>query len=246
MMLRVYSCIVHEHDVRLVAVAGLICLLSALTAFLIVQQADTRRERRISWIALAAFVSGTGIWSTHFIAMLAYQPNLPVGYDVYLTLLSIVAAILITGCGWAISLNSRKGAWPLAGTVIAAGIGTMHYAGMAAMNVAGRIQWDGSYMALSFLLGCGFTVAAIVDRRTRSQCSPWRPALLLTLGICSLHFIAMAAATIVPDPRLEVPPETIGSRTLMVFVILVALAIVSGGTSRRGSGTMVAAAMAMK
>jgi diguanylate cyclase (GGDEF)-like protein/PAS domain S-box-containing protein len=225
MMLRVYSCITQEHDVRLVVVAGLICFLAALTAFLVLQQAESRQERRPLWIGLAAFVSGTGIWSTHFIAMLAYRPNLPVGYDVSLTLLSIVAAILITGCGWAISLNHRRSAALAGGALIAVGIGTMHYTGMAAMNLAGRVMWDGSYVTLSLLLGLGFTVAAVADRRARPQCSPWRPALLLTLGICSLHFIAMAAASIVPDSRLEVPSETIGSATLTIVVIVMALAI---------------------
>lgn len=99
-MLQVYSCIVQEHDFRLVVVAGILCLLSAITAFTILERARAGRSRRFAWLALAAFVSGTGIWSTHFVAMLAYQPDLPMGYDAALTLLSVLAAILIPSAGW--------------------------------------------------------------------------------------------------------------------------------------------------
>ena len=77
-MLRVYTCIVHEHDFRLVLVAGIICLLAALTAFALLERARAAGRRRGAWLALTAFVSGTGIWSTHFVAMLAFQPQLPI------------------------------------------------------------------------------------------------------------------------------------------------------------------------
>ena len=80
-MFRVYSCIIHDHDYRLVIVAGMICLLASLTAFSILEQARSGAGRRMAWLALAAFVSGTGIWATHFIAMLAYQPEIPITYD---------------------------------------------------------------------------------------------------------------------------------------------------------------------
>ena len=90
-MLRVYTCIAGEHDIRLVVVAGIICLLASLTAFAIFGQARASPRRRGAWLALTAFVSGTGIWSTHFVAMLAYQPSLPIGYDLWLTRLSVTS-----------------------------------------------------------------------------------------------------------------------------------------------------------
>src|SRR5919206_1535130 len=99
-MLRVYACITGEHDFRLVLVAATICLLAAFTAFSILEQARRAETRRGAWTALAGFVAGTGIWATHFVAMLAYPPHLPIGYDLGLTLLSIAAAVTITGAGW--------------------------------------------------------------------------------------------------------------------------------------------------
>jgi len=226
-MLLVYTCITQDHDLRLVGVAGLICFLACLTAFLILEQAESRTAQRPFWIALAAFVSGTGIWSTHFIAMLAYRPNIPVGYDVPLTLLSIVAAILIAGWGWAISLSGRRINAVTGGMLIAAGISTMHYSGMAAIKVAGHLIWDGSQVTLSLLSGLVLTLAAVLDHGARLPRRAWRPALLLTAGICSLHFIGMSAVKILPDPRLDVPSETIGGGTLSVVVIVITLAILA-------------------
>ena len=201
-MLRVYACVTGEHDIRLVLVAGTICLLAAFTAFSIFEQARRAERRRLAWTALAGFVAGTGIWATHFVAMLAYRPHLPIGYDLSLTLLSIAAAILITGAGWTAALRSGRGGTVFAGTVIGAGIGTMHYIGMAAVKLPGRFAWDGTMVAATLLIGIGLSVAALAEHRRKPQLSPWRPALLFTLAICGLHFTAMAAASILPDSRV--------------------------------------------
>jgi diguanylate cyclase (GGDEF)-like protein/PAS domain S-box-containing protein len=226
-MLRVYSCIVHEHDFRLVIVAGIICLLAAVTAFSILERAREGGRRRGAWLALAAFVSGTGIWSTHFVAMLAYQPDLPVGYDFTLTLFSVAAAILINGLGWWVAL--RGGRWPAlaGGALLGGGIGTMHYVGMSALKMAGWMVWDRSFVLVSIAIGVLLSTAALAEHRRKPAPIPWRPALLFTLAICGLHFTAMAAAGIYPDPQLEVPAEAIGSSTLTVAVVAMAVIILS-------------------
>ena len=226
-MLRVYTCIVHEHDFRLVLLAGIICFLAAITAFSILDRARADDRRRAAWLALAAFVSGTGIWSTHFVAMLAYQPDLPVGYDFGLTLLSVAAAILITGAGWWIALRGRRWAPAAGGALLGGGIGTMHYIGMSAVKLAGWLVWDEAYVVVSVLIGILLSAAALAEHRRKPALVPWRPALLFTLAICGLHFTAMAAAGIYPDPGLEVPAEAIGSSTLTVAVVAMALIILS-------------------
>ena len=226
-MLRVYACIVQEHDFRLVLVAGIICLLAAITAFSILEQARAAGSRRAAWLALAAFVSGTGIWSTHFVAMLAYQPDLPVGYDLELTLLSIAAAIAINGVGWCVSLSAGRWSAPIGGAIVGAGIGTMHYIGMSAVNVAGSMVWDQGFVTGSILIGVLLSAAAAHEHRRRKSLFAWRPALLFTLAICGLHFTAMAAATIYPNAALKVPAGAIGSGTLTIGVIAMAFIILS-------------------
>jgi diguanylate cyclase (GGDEF)-like protein/PAS domain S-box-containing protein len=228
-MLRVYACVTGEHDFRLVLVAGTICLLAAFTAFSIFEQARRAERRRWAWTALAGFVAGTGIWATHFVAMLAYRPHLPIGYDLPLTLLSIAAAVLVTGAGWTAALRGGRGGALAAGTAIGAGIGTMHYIGMAAVKLPGRFAWDEAMVAASLVIGIGLSVAALAEHRRKPMSLPWRPALLFTLAICGLHFTAMAAATIFPDPRLAVPAAAIDEKVLTLAVVAMALVILAIG-----------------
>jgi diguanylate cyclase (GGDEF)-like protein len=226
-MLQVYSCIVGEHDLRLVIVAGSICLLAALTAFLVFEHARLADTRRLAWLTLAGFVSGLGIWSTHFVAMLAYQPDLPIGYDLVLTLLSIAAAVVMTGAGWWIALRGGRGSILLSGAVIGIGIGTMHYLGMSAVKVAGRLVWNQDLVLASVLIGILLSAAAVAEHRRKPQALPWRSGLLLTFAICGLHFTAMAAASIYPEFGRAVPEEAIGASGLTIAVTAMALIILA-------------------
>jgi diguanylate cyclase (GGDEF)-like protein/PAS domain S-box-containing protein len=226
-MLRIYSCVVHDHDYRLVIVAGIICLLAALTTFSILEQARSCTARRNAWLALAAFVSGTGIWATHFIAMLAYQPDIPIAYDLTLTMLSIAAAILITGAGWWTTLHGTRRSAIAGGAIVGAGVGTMHYIGMSAAKVAGLVVWNQNFVIASVLIGVALSAAATAEYHRRRDAAPWRAALLFTLAMCGLHFTAMAAAGIYPGPDREMPNEMIGSGTLTVAVIAMASIILS-------------------
>ncbi|HEX8527409.1 bifunctional diguanylate cyclase/phosphodiesterase [Allosphingosinicella sp.] len=226
-MLRVYSCVVGEHNLWLVLVAGLICALAAFTAFSIFEQARQSQRRRPLWLGLAGFVSGTGIWATHFVAMLAYQPEIPIGYDLPLTLLSIAAAVLVTGAGWFIAARGGLRAALLGGATIGAGIGTMHYLGMAAVKLSGEMVWDERFVAASVLIGIALSAAALAEQGRRPEALPWRPALVLTLAICGLHFTAMSAAFIFPDFSLAVPPAAIDSDMLTIAVVTMAIVILA-------------------
>ncbi|MCK1445682.1 hypothetical protein IVB43_25230, partial [Bradyrhizobium sp. 48] len=93
-----YNCIAYEHDLRLVVLAALVCALASFAAINFLNHVrKTTGYMRDVWLCVAATASGFGIWATHFIAMLAYSPGMPSGYNIILTLLSLVAAILLTG-----------------------------------------------------------------------------------------------------------------------------------------------------
>src|SRR5476649_1225101 len=106
-MLSVYGCIVDHHDLRLVILAGLICLFACFTAFNLMGRAKTADRRGVYWLIATACVTGCGIWATHFIAMLAFEPGIAIGYDPIVTGLSALIAILVAGAGlwWAIRLR---------------------------------------------------------------------------------------------------------------------------------------------
>jgi NO-binding membrane sensor protein with MHYT domain len=101
-MLKIYSCIVTGHDLQLVAVAAFICALASFAAVNVLHHVlRSQRPMRRIWLGVAAVATGFGIWATHFIAMLAFRSSLPISYDVGLTLLSLAAAIGLTGVGLA-------------------------------------------------------------------------------------------------------------------------------------------------
>ena len=86
-MLRILTCITVEHDLRLVLLAAIICLLSCYAAVSLLQRARSAAGRaRALWLGAAGVASGFGIWATHFIAMLAYDPGVVMGYGTQLTL----------------------------------------------------------------------------------------------------------------------------------------------------------------
>src|SRR3984885_3286881 len=111
-MLTVYNCIANEHDLRLVALAAAICALASWTAISLLHHVRRSHGRtRLAWLGVAAASTGFGIWATHFIAMLAFSPGLPTAYNITLTFLSLMAAILLTALGLAVATDSKRRAW---------------------------------------------------------------------------------------------------------------------------------------
>src|ERR1700736_4209928 len=108
-MYKIYNCIAHAHDLRLVGLAALVCVLASFAAINLLRHArkSTGRMRGV-WLAVSAISTGFGIWATHFVAMLAFTPGIPSGYNVILTVLSLVAAVLLTGAGLAMSLIPNR------------------------------------------------------------------------------------------------------------------------------------------
>jgi len=99
-MFRVFNCLTVEHDWRLVIVAGIVCFLASLVAVNLFHRARvTQGGVRAAWLLTAGAATGCGIWATHFIAMLAYEPGVAVAYDIGLTALSLVAAMAVTSGG---------------------------------------------------------------------------------------------------------------------------------------------------
>src|SRR5947207_15129741 len=123
-MLKVYACITVAYDPWLVGLAAVICALASYAAINLLRHArGSVGHMRGVWLAVSAITTGFGIWATHFIAMLAFTPGIPSGYNIILTILSLVAAILLTGAGLAVSLTPswRHGPW-VGGTIVAGGI----------------------------------------------------------------------------------------------------------------------------
>ena len=228
-MLKVYTCIVEQHDLRLVVLAAIVCALASFTAINLLHHVrrSTGQMRQI-WLGVAATASGFGIWATHFIAMLAFAPGIPSGYNVMLD--GAVAdrrhrADRHRPRRRPVAHRCPAQRW-LGGAMVGGGIAAMHYTGMAAFEIQGRIIWDPVLVVVSI-------AARRADRRgsDRSACvdgdRKWKiyGALLLTVAICSHHFTAMGAASIMPDPRIAVSETAIPTGWLAIAVALASLTI---------------------
>lgn len=102
-MLRVVGCITQEHDLGLVALACLVCLLATNTSLrLLGSHQDGYQQQRVTRTGAAIMAFSTGVWATHFISMLAFRPGVPVGFDVPLCILSFVISIAATAVAFTI------------------------------------------------------------------------------------------------------------------------------------------------
>ncbi len=196
-MMRVALCIAREHDLRLVALALLVCVIgSAASVQLFNRVRASSGHSRLGWVILAAVSAGTMVWATHFVAMMAFRAAAPVVLDPMLTLGSLLAAMLLAAPGLAIAARQQSWAGVAGGSLIGAGIAVMHYIGMAAYRVDGIVTWDWRYVAASVALSCGLTAAAFQDLKTQGRAASIRAVGLLSLAVAALHFTGMAAMQI--------------------------------------------------
>ncbi|HVW75457.1 MAG TPA: MHYT domain-containing protein [Rhizomicrobium sp.] len=228
-MLHVLGCITQQHDARLVGLATVLCFFACFTAMSMIGRARGAEKRaRLMWLGAAAFAAGSGIWATHFVAMLAYMSPLTMGFDIHLTMLSALVAIVLSGAGYWMSLT-RPGPL-LGGIVVGAGIGAMHYIGMAAVEIRADAIWNPAYVVASILLGVCLTAPVMYVAREENS---WRgmtgAALLFTLAIVSMHFTGMSALVYRPDPLVAAGNVVMAPTMLALAVAPVAFLIMAFG-----------------
>src|ERR1700734_1852409 len=157
-MFQVYTCLTVDHDLRLVVLAGAVCFLASAVAVILFHRAQATTGRtQLVWLTLDAAAAGCGIWATHFIAMLAYDPAIGASYNLVVTVLSLLIAVLITGAGLGTALLNF-GRWTAigGGAIVGVGIAAMHYTGMMALELPGRIFWSPNLVVASIALGIAF------------------------------------------------------------------------------------------
>lgn len=194
----------HSHDHALVVLSYLVAFFASYTALDMggrLASATTAASRRL-WLAGSAIVLGGGIWSMHFIAMLAFTVAVPVGYDIGLTLLSLVIAIALTAVGFHL-VEGRLNAVRLvaAGFIVGAGVVAMHYTGMAAVVLPGRLVYDPLLVAASCVIAVVAATAALYLALSVRRTGPkLAAAAIMGIAICGMHYTGMAATTIAADP----------------------------------------------
>jgi NO-binding membrane sensor protein with MHYT domain len=189
---------------------------------------------KLNWplaIGAAVALGGIGIWSMHFIGMVAYDPGVPVAYEAAPTMLSLLAAIVISG--FALYLAGRRGRFTvrgwLAGSVLAGlGICAMHYLGMRAMNMRAIVIWHPGTIALSIAIAIAAAAVALwlafhVDRRSRQIAA----AFVMGVAVCLMHYTGMSAATLICTVQAD-PGHWLVNNAYLDLLVLVASLVVFG------------------
>jgi diguanylate cyclase (GGDEF)-like protein/PAS domain S-box-containing protein len=228
-MFRVLSCLTNEHDWRLVILAFVVSFLASLVAVSLFRRARAGRSQRSrqAWTLLAGTATGSGIWATHFIGMLAYQPIVAVAYHFGLTLASLVVAVVVTFAGFSVALSGpARSAVLIGGAIVGAGVAVMHFLGMWALEVPGNVSWSADLVVASVVFSMGFAMLSLhFATRPGHRRSTVIAAVLLSLAILTHHFTAMSAVSIVPDPMLQFARDGLTPGALALTAAAAAIAI---------------------
>ncbi len=230
-MFRVFGCVTEQHNLWLVMLAASACFPACLMAVTLFHRArGAYGASRQAWIAIAGAASGGGIWATHFIAMLAYEPGMGIAYDVVLTLCSLLVAVVGIIAGLALAVYGRPTRWNIAsaGMIVGLGVATMHFVGMTAVDLPGRVHWSTGLALAAIGLGVLFSIISLfVAEPENSIPVKLTAAGILALGVLILHFTAMAAVEFSPDPTRLINSASISRETLALLIACVATAAVS-------------------
>jgi NO-binding membrane sensor protein with MHYT domain len=196
-------------------------------------QAIRERPRRAWWLLLAAWaLGGTGIWVMHFTAMLGFTvPDSPVRYDVPLTVVSWVAAIIVVGVGLLVAGFGRPSAAKvvLGGLIAGSGVAIMHYFGMAAMHVNGDVGHDRRFVAAAGAIAiAASTVALWFTVTLRRVFAIVLGAFIMGVAVNGMHYTGMAGVRVhLHAAANQVPgvPALTFLGPMMIFVLLVVVTL---------------------
>src|SRR6195256_2188174 len=190
-----------SHDPVLVALSTLLAGLASYPAPDLATRRGAAASGRASsgWLAAAAIAMGGGIWSMHFVGMLAFSlPGIEISYDPFQTLLSLVIPIVVAAAAFAV-VGRRPRALLASGLAMGLAISAMHYTGMGAMQMAASIEYDPSWVALSIVIAIGASVVALwLAFRNTDALQRLFAGLVMGLAISGMHYAAMKGASFVP------------------------------------------------
>ncbi len=200
-----YMKIVGTYDIWLVALSYMVSVIGTFTALELaghVLNNKSDNHKPLPWIiAAATALGGGGIWSMHFIAILAYKLPIAVNYDIFMTLTSLVAAIIVTSIGLYIVTGKHLSMSRLciAGVFVGLGVCSMHYLGMEAMIMEAQLNYDPLIFALSVVVAIVVaTVGLLLMVTMRKGIPRVISAFVIAFAVSSMHYTGMFGTTCTP------------------------------------------------
>jgi PAS domain S-box-containing protein len=228
----------HHYDFRLVGLSIVIAMGAADAAINMAGRTVVAPEHsRLAWLGGGAVAMGLGIWSMHYIGMLAYILPVPVLYDLPTVLVSLLTAILASAVAlYCVSRpNLAAGSVALASLAMGAGIASMHYIGMAAMRVPAMCHYDPVIFAAS--IGIAVVVSAVAlmlafRYRSASQFDFHKiaSAIVMGLAVAAMHYTGMAAVTWMPSPLVGDVSNAVSVSSVGIAGIAIVTLVILGTT----------------
>jgi len=237
-----------SYDYLQVALSGLIAVSASYAALdLGGRVTATSGWLRLVWLTGGAAVMGFGIWSMHFVGMLAFSLPVPVSYNWPTVLVALLSAILSSAFALYVVSRHKMGlVRAFTGSVImGTGIAASHYIGINAMRLAAVCRFDLRILTLSVVLAIVFSLAALVlafDQREETRTTPSRKilsAIVLGAAISAMHYTGMASASFIasavaPDVSHAVSISSLGTIGIAIVTLTVlGLAILTCKAARR-------------
>lgn len=222
----------------LIAVSVTISIVSSFAAFSFAERLSASHGRRYYlWLSGGASAMGLGIWSMHFIGMVAARLPVPVIYHVPTVLFSLLLAVIASAVALALVSRNTFGGYAngFGSLAMGAGIGGMHYLGMHAMRSTAMHHYDSFRVLLSVLVAVTFSwlslrlTFAIRSSTSKRELLRMGGALIMGSGIASMHYIAMSAVYFSPDDMSVVTRATAQVSTLGVVAVVLSTILVLAG-----------------
>jgi len=202
-----------HYSYGLIAVSVLTSMVAAYAAFSLAERMRhaTSANYRRGWLLGGSVALGIGIWSMHYLGMLAVVLPVDVAYFVPTVLLSLLMAIAASAVVLSV-VSAEKLGWRqllIGGVLMGAGIGGMHYTGMAAMRSTAMHHYEPGIVVLSLLVAVGFSTLALwigFSVRDQTRYREWLRVVggsVMGLGIAAMHYTAMAGVRYAPDAMLS-------------------------------------------
>lgn len=219
------------YDKWLVALSLLLAIGASFVALCLAARIPHISSKKLwYWLGGGAVSMGLGIWSMHFVGMLAFHLPIPVAYDLNLTLLSIVLAIIASAFSLYVVRNGIQGLWSLifSAGLMGGGIAGMHYTGMAALKMSPPIQYTPSLFVASILIAFFASFFALKLAFSSNQDQSQRllseermsASILMGGAIAGMHYTGMSAAIFSPNSFCRALPGGIASGTVSILVVL--------------------------
>ncbi|QOY69287.1 MULTISPECIES: EAL domain-containing protein [unclassified Pseudomonas] len=226
--------LIGSYSTSLVVISLCVAMLASYTALDLAGRIATTKGRAVYlWITGGAAAMGVGIWSMHFIGMLALRLPFAIGFDLGITALSLLIAVLSSGFAlWLVS-QPRLPAWQLAfgALVMGAGIASMHYTGMAAMRMTPGIDYDPTLFGASLLIAVMASGAALWIAFNLRRNTPYvrlargAAAVVMGVAIVGMHYTGMAAAQFADDSFCGAALTGLSGKGLDNLVLVTSLAV---------------------